>query len=473
MKVKVILFTFIITFTTPAFPQTPGENKVQSISYNEYLSILYKKLPELNRSSITIESAENALNRAESAADTNLSGSGLYSKGVNYNSNPLTVDNKTESSTWSMNGGLSKKFNATGTTLEAGTGYEYSTLDKSSYRTHTPSVYLKFTQSLLQNAFGVIDRFSVNDAKMKIEIEKLRKSETDKTYLNYYRKLYFTWIIQREKLKLLNKSVTDTNNLAIEIDRKVRAGLTDRIDIQTVKALLLQYELTYNETEADLDIIESELSLFINPGTNKPSDNDFNIFFKKSGSSDYLFINYNKTKSAEIYRVTKENLSYASDVQESRLLPQLDVTGQYTRKGNSTNDAAEAYSNLKDNEYYLGFSISYPLSNNTGKSSVKEAEIAVKSINNEFDISRNSYTTNLNTAIKRIEGLKKSIALTEKRISVLESKYSAGYKQYLQSRQNIQFLTDTSLDITGEKITLNNLKNSLIHYKIDYDDLTE
>lgn len=471
MKLKNILLIIIITSGTSLFAQVPDGNSGESIGYNEYLSILQKKLPELNRSTLTIESAENNLLGAESSSDTNLSGSGSYSRGVNYSSS--TPDYKSESSTWSLNGGLSRKFNTTGTKLEAGTGYDYTTVDNSGYRSYTPSVYVKFTQSLLQNAFGVIDRFSVNDASMKLAIEKLRKSETDKSYLNYYRKLYFTWIIQREKLSLLKKSVAETKDLESEIERKVRAGLTDRLDIQTVRALLLQYELTYSEGEADLATIESEISLFLNTGTLKPADNEFPAFFEKRNRNTYSFISYEKTRSAEIYRMTRDNLSYAFDVQESRLLPQLDVTGQYTRKGNSGNDAAEAYSNMNDSEYYLGFAITYPLSNSSGRASVKEAEIAVKSINNEYEVSKKSFTINLNTAIKRIDGLKKSIEITEKRVAVLEAKYSAGYRQYLQSRQNLQFLIDTSLDITGEKIALNQLKNLLIQYSIDYDDLTE
>lgn len=471
MKKKKILLIILVAFATSVFAQVQDESNARSISYNEYLSILRNKLPELNRSTLAIETAEKNLLSAESSSDTSLSGSGSYSQGVNYSSS--LPGNKTESSTWSLSGGLSRKFNSTGTRLEAGTGYDYTTVDKSGYRSYTPSVYIKFTQSLLQNAFGVIDRFSLNDAKMKLSIEKLRKSETDKSYLNYYRKLYFTWIIQREKLALLKKSVAETKDLEAEIEMKVKSGLADRIDIQTVRALLLQYELTYSEAESDLHIIESEISLFVNTDSLKPAGSEFPSYYEKSDSNTYPFINFEKTRSAEIYRMTRENLSYTYDVQESRLLPQLDVTGQYTKKGNSTTDAADAYSNLKDNEYYLGFAITYPLSNSSGHAAVKEAEIAVKSINNEYEVSKKSYTTNLNTAIKRIDGLKKSIDITEKRISVLEAKYSAGYRQYLQSRQNLQFLIDTSLDITGEKITLNQLKNTLIQYSIDYGDLTE
>ncbi len=469
MKQKILIILLLLPVW--AIAQAGDDTARQSLSYNEYLSIVQKKLPELNRSSLSVETAEKDLLKSKSSTDTNFTGNGSYSQGVNYSTSlPGT---KTRTNSWSLNAGLSKRISATGTTIEAGTELDRTWLDDGGYDYYTPSVYAKFTQSLLQNAFGVIDRFAENDARMKLDIEKLKKSETDKSYLNYYKKLYFTWIVQIEQLNLLRKSLSDTRNLEIEIEKKVRNGLTDRLDLQTVRALILQYEVTYSDAETSLATIESELGFFINTMTSKPGDQEFTLYFGKTDSDNYPYVAYETTRSSEIYRITKKNLSYTLDVQNSLLLPQLDVTGQYTRKGNYAGGASEAYSNVSDNEYYLGFAITYPLSNSSGNAAVKEAEIAIKSINTEYDVSRKSYDANLYTAMKKIEGLKKTVNLTGKRLNVLEAKYAAGYRQYLQSRQDLQFLVDTSLDITNENISLLLLKNSLIQYSIDYADLTE
>lgn len=471
MKLKQKILIILLLLSAGAIAQTKNEIERQSLTYNEYLSILQKKLPELNRSNLSVETAEKDLLKSKSSTDTNFTGSGSYAQGVNYSTSLPGSQIKTN--TWSINAGLSKKISATGTTIEAGTGLDRTWLDNGGYNYYTPSIYAKFTQSLLQNAFGVIDRFAENDARMKLDIEKIKKYETDKSYLNYYKKLYFTWVVQLEQLGLLKKSLSDTRNLETEIERKVKNGLTDRLDLQTVRALILQYEVTYSDAETSLASIESELDFFINTRTAKPGDDEFSLYFGMTGSNRYPYIAYETTRGAEIYRITKKNLSYTLDVQSSLLLPQLDLTGQYTRKGNYTGGATEAYSNINDNEYYLGFVITYPLSNSSGNAAVKDAEIAIKSINTEYEVSRKSYDANLNSAIKKIEGLKRSVSLTEKRIDVLESKYEAGYRQYLQSRRDLQFLVDTSLDITNEKISLIMLKNSLIQYSIDYADLTE
>ena len=36
--------------------------------------------------------------------------------------------------------------------------------------------------------------------------------------------------------------------------------------------------------------------------------------------------------NAEIFRLTKNNLKYTADVSENKLLPQLDLVGEYTKK---------------------------------------------------------------------------------------------------------------------------------------------
>ena len=103
--------------------------------------------------------------------------------------------------------GLTKKIAQTGTEISTGAAYnrtEYGADGSAAY--HYPSLYLKFNQSLLKNAFGIVDRYAVNNAKMQYDIEKLREIETNKTDINYYKKLYFTWIEYREELKLINSS---------------------------------------------------------------------------------------------------------------------------------------------------------------------------------------------------------------------------------------------------------------------------
>jgi len=459
--ILIILFIFISIYSQAQ------EFTEKRISFSEYLDVIKSKLPELNKSTFTIEKAEATLLSSESSFDTSLSASSTYSKTSTYSS---SISKTYNSKTWSLDGSVSKKI-PSGTTLEAGTSYSYITQELNNSKYYRPAVYVKFTQELLKNSFGLIDRFSVTDAKMKLEIEKLRKSETDKSYLNTYKKLYFNWIAQKKKLSLLKEYITNTEKLKADIEKKVKTGLSDNTDLITVEALLLQYKLNYRNSEIKLDEIKSALYIFPELDSSAPLEDDFAKTLNLSLKFQYEMVPYEKTKSAEIYRLTKENLLYAADVQQNKLLPQLNVSGEYTRLSNSEKN--NTYSNMNDSEYYIGFAFTYPLENSASRASLKQAEIAVKEINNEFDIARNSHSSNLKTTIKTIDGLRDIINISQKRIEVLESKYRNLYRQYLQSRQNLQTLVDTSIAITQQKIDLLELQNSLIQYSIDYEDLTE
>ncbi|HOK01368.1 MAG TPA: TolC family protein [Spirochaetota bacterium] len=467
-KTLITIFIFISTILLMHLSMAQEIAQTKKISFKEYLEIIKGNLPELQRSSITIEKAEKSVLSSASSLDTTLSGSGNYSRSSKYNS---ATESSYYSKIWSANAALSKKL-LSGTTLEAGTSYEYVTEDLKNTGYYRPALYVKFTQELLKNSFGTLDRFTVNDAKMKLEIEKLRKFETDKTYLNTYKKLYFNWIAQIKKLNLLKEYITNTEKLRTDIENKVKSGLADKTDLHSVDALLLQYRLNYKNAELKLDEIKAALLIFPEFSSAAPLEDDFAKTLQYVTLANFESVPYEKTRSAAIYRMTKENLLYSAEVQQNRLLPQLDISGQYTRLANST-ESIKGYSKMNESEYYIGFGITYPIENTSAKVYLKEAEIAVKEINSEFEIAKNSHKTNLETTLKSIEGLKEIIDISEKRINVLEAKYRNIYRQYLQSRKDFQYLIDTSLAVTQQKIDLLELQNSLIQYSIDYEDLAE
>ena len=443
----------------------------EKISYKQFIDNIKQQLPEIKKNRLQVEKAKNTLYGAGSAEDIYLSGEAGYAK-----NDILSQGKSTETKNYSSKIGLTKKIAETGTSISTGAAYnrtEYESSGSAAY--HSPSLYVKFNQSLLKNAFGTVDRYVVKNAKMQYEIEKLREVESNKTDINYYKKLYFSWIEYREELKMINSSINTSKKLAENIKNRFKSGMVNSADLYSSAAVVLKYQIAYEELQTEMNAMESELNIFFKDLKNEnrvPDDSEFSSFYTSSLASQYPVIAFEKTSNAEIYRLTKDNLKYAADVSENKLLPQLDLVAEYTRKSEDDTFLKSAGS-MNSSDYYLGFSFSYPLQNTENLSKVEESKIAIDEINSEYSISQNSYRKSLEAIVSRYRDSERLISLHEKRIETLEEKYKFEIQKYQQSQLDLEIVINTSIEITSEKISLIQLKKQMIENYIDYSDMTE
>ncbi len=438
------------------------------ITYEEYLKAVTDSLPEIRKNRLQVEKAQNTLDGSYSKGDVNLVGSGTYSSSDEYNTNMYSDTRRVTE--YSFSAGVSKKFTGSGTTLEAGAGHDTITTEGYGTR-YYPSVYIKFSQSVLKNTFGVIDRYAEKNAEMKLEIEKIRQAQSDRDALNYYKKLYFTWIELVERIELMRKSINYATEIQSDTEKKYKSGLAGIEDIYSARAIVSQYGIRYESLISELSEVEAEIRVLLNGDDIAPAHGEFEKMYAMSIESEFNDIPFVNTCNAEIYRLTKNSLAYTLDVNRNLLLPQLDIVGQYTRKS-ANEDFSGAYSSLDETEYYIGFTVSYPLWNTEADSTVREAELAVDEINAEYAITENAYRTNTGKLAASRQSLKKIIELSELRLKSLEAKYKTVYTKYRQGNLQLQQVIDALQDITDEKISLLLYKSSLIQNYIDYIDLT-
>ncbi|HPS57046.1 MAG TPA: TolC family protein [Spirochaetota bacterium] len=461
MKYFNAALTVVIIIAAACFQvRAEGENK--GISFNEYIKTVTGTLPALKKNRLQVDRAKNSLDGAYSSGDVNITGSGSWSSAEDYTTSGRVTD-------YQFKAGASKKITQTGTTIEAGVGHD--TINTEGYGTkYYPSVYVKFSQSVLKNSFGVIDRYSVNNASMKLEIEKLRQAESDKTTLNYYKKLYFSWIEITERLELLNASIKYAFMIEADTDKKYRSGLTGIEDLYNARALVTQYRIQYESLLSERSAVEAEMEVFLG-NTASPDRGEFNKMYTEVKTIGYNTVPFVRTQNAEIFRLTKNNLVYAGEVKNNSLLPELNIVAQYTRKS-AKDEFSASFTGLGESDYYVGFTASYPLLNTEAESAVRESEIAIEEINAEYEISENAYRTDIEKLVREQDSIKKMIAFSETRINSLEARYATVYKKYKQGNQSLQVVIDALQDITTEKTALFRYKSNLIQGYIDYSDLT-
>ncbi len=476
---KIITISILLAVTAVAAQSAENRkietvNKKEKITFDSYLEKIRGKLPEMQKNRLAVEKAKNSLYASRAQEDFSLSSSFKY-----YYENPASTSPATSldsTSGFASSVGVNKKFIETGTQISTGVEYGSSNIKSTALSldstSHTPAVYLSITQPLLNNAFGLVDRFAKNNARMQLAIEKLKKRENDKATLSYYRKLYFSWIDYRKRLNILQKNIQGARNLYNQTTRKYRAGLADNDDVQRSLSSLLQYQQQHKEAGTALESIERELNLYFDISGYEPDTQEFNQYFNTALKEVYPAVSYIKTRSCEIYRLTHENLKYNEKVTKNQLLPQLNLEASVKVKSQQ-DEFNSSMAEMNDVDYSIGFSVSYPLGNTEAQSKIKDAEIAIREINREYEITENSYRKNLENIQLSVSGKKSIHDLKLKNLNALKSKYRTEQQKYRQARINLSYLVDTGISISNEEINLLQLKRDLINYYIDYRDLTE
>lgn len=465
---NIITALLIITVSAGGSVAQDNIKSPVKVSYKQFLDNIEQQLPELRKNRIQLEKARNTLYGAGSAEDINLSAESGYSK-----TDVFTRGSASEKKDYSAKIGLTKKITETGTEISTGAGYnrtEYETEGSAAY--HYPSLYVKFNQSLLKNTFGIVDRYAVNNAKMQYEIQKLREIETNKSEINYYKKLYFTWIEYREELELINSYITGAKKIEDTVKSRFKSGMVNSADLYSASAIVLKYQIVYEELKTDMNTLQAELNIFFKEKTIEPDHDEFSALYTASITSKYPTVPFDRTGNAGIFRLTKSNLKYTADVSENKLLPQLDLVGEYTKKSADVSFSKSA-ENLNSTDYYLGFSFTHPLQNTENRSILEDAKLAIDEINSEYSISDNSYRKSLDSIISRRKDTERIINLREKRIDILTGKYRFELLKYQQGQLDLQTVIDTAIDVTNERISVIQLKKQIIDNYIDYMDLTE
>jgi len=263
--------------------------------------------------------------------------------------------------------------------------------------------------------------------------------------------------------------------LADSIKNRYKSGMVNSADLHSSTAVVLKYQIAFEELKTEMNAMESELNLFLNEigkESRIPDDSEFLSFYDISLNSNYNKIKFESTSNSEIYRLIKNNLRYTADISENRLLPQFDILGEYTRKSEKT-AFAESAGKINSSDYYMGFAFSYPLQNTENKSDLEDTKLAIEEINSEYSISKNSYTKSLDSIESRYKNSQRLVILRDKRIETLENKYRFELQKYQQAQLDIETLINTSIEITNEKISMVRLKKQIIENYIDYSDLTE
>jgi len=508
--IKEILILLFLLCLFNVFSQD-AEDKVSEkedniLTFEEYITILEEKLPDLKQNDNKLALSRVALIKANALHDVLFSFSAQGVGNKTYpDGQPTEID---YSSGFQMEGMFSSTL-PSGTRVNLGAGYQqiyswgktemqdYNNIpmtmtgpdfsniptydDEFTSVTYDPYIKIGVVQPLLYNWFGFLDRYGKKDARMKLQIEQLKHIENKNTIMTYYKALFFRWIEYKEILKYLETTIENAKKLEAQTRRKVNAGIAENDEYQRVKYSVYKYQEQYNATEVEYKKILDELAIFIDASLLEPEVNEFDSYFKKSADYEIAFLEFEKTRSSEILGLTKKNIEYNRRVSINKLMPQLNLFGSLDIKfhqfrkdpiGDTTTEMKYESSN-GDIDFVAGLEFIYPIGDHKSRGELKEVNLMLNDLNLSYEITKNSYVKNMNIIINNTGMLRNNIDLKEKSIDALKSQYRTERVKYNQARIDLSYLLETENSIKNEEIELIKLKSLFIILFFDYLRLTE
>lgn len=376
---------------------------------------------------------------------------------------PLEENSGETFPSWEGSVSLQKLFPSTGTSLSA--TYSNSLISSSSGALQRSAVSLSLSQSLVQNAFGILTRMQEKKIDIDADIIRYQVLETYEEYMSSLIQIYIDWYRTEENLRAGRKTLEFNRNLLHLVQRKQRFRIALPEDVYKIELEVLISQEDQNELIRQNSILKDKIrkltgvseGLFISP--KKPSlEENSNVGFNEDLSLQKSLQRLKQSRTFRIMGRKEQAALLARDIAKRSLLPELNAFVGYQAIGLDYN--------LQNNTQTVYAGISSRL--NFGKQQ-ERANLEIKKI----ELQRQKLQTakdlfDLNLYIKELH---KSIANQRLRIISTQKKLELARKILYAEQRNYNIGRKPLSDLIVAKKSLESTRYDLIQQETIYQGL--
>lgn len=368
----------------------------------------------------------------------------------------LPIEESSKDTPWEGSIGLSKLFSSTGTTISA--EYSNSLYNTYSGANHRSSLGIKISQSIAQNAFGILTRMQKEKIHIDNQIVRFQIIESYEEYMASLIQIYLDWYSLIETIKVNENSLRYTKDLLNAVARKQKYRIAYPEDVYKMESEWIQERENLLELRANLNVLENNIYRLIGVNNSTPivpSKPDFSAFL------DYNFLNKDEFKMTRTYQILKDNEKsalIAKNIAERSLYPEVNFFTGYSARGEDYN-----IKNPTHNMYFgLETTMNFTQQQEKAERNIMQNQIKIARLNRQKDMfDLKIYLQKLNLEINM---QKEKMELAQKRISLLEKVLNAERKNYNIGKKTLD-------DLITAKKNLDEARHDIINYEMTYQSL--
>ena len=464
------LLTWIGLFLTPLILGA------QDVKLNEFLQ-LAKNHPTFNREAIQVEIAEKTRDAFHGAEDWNLFSSPYYvAQDVLAGGAfaPESIDQLglgigSEKTFWNTGGRLSMAWNYEQTEQHGLQDIEIPniiSIPAGPNMFYQNKLSVTYTQPLLQNFRGNLDRLGFDMSQLSLEMVKIQELENNEDFLLSLSLQFIEWALLTEQKAIASERLELALQQLEQIQHKRTANLVDEIDVLRAQdavhlaqqgTVLIsaqwvgkQFELATLLKAPDLKNQSPQFDLY---AINEPQDPG-NIIQQLKGKSRILDIISKQSAQLIRHEIATKELTRA----------QLHLTTQVGLVGGSEKSGDAFGFDGKDLGMFLQYS--YPLGNTKAVRELEKVQLQVKQINyarEEAELSLESAARNL---LIQIEELEKALEINKQQLETGKLKTAAELKRYNQGRSDLSFVIQSQDNEQNAKLSY--AQNAALYHSLNF-----
>lgn len=435
------------------------------ITLQEYLSMVSAKHPLFEKEALAVHIEESLRRRALGARDWVLRGSGGYSHHEDITggiapelSRGYSTSLSMERPIWKTGGRVKAEITGDYTESEFDPALPFSPGPSKFYESRGA---LTYSQPLLKNRGGTLDRLEFDLAKYSVDMARLNSVENQELFILAVALKFMDWVLLSEKREIARRRLALANDQLRQVKKKRKANLVDEVDKlravdskEIARANLLLAEAAWKALQAELAIFAGSDGLY----KKKPA---FDIY--ATGLPEHL--NIDDTKLLLGSRVLGALTSRIEQLERERnaLLstkkPELSLDASVAVKGGADTLTSSVGSDGTDATLSMNFA--YPLGNRSASAGVERIELLIR----QTKLERDKVLLDQYAAIKgltiQIEEYEKVLQINSAQIKSARARTKEEMKLYNQGRGELTFVIQSQ---DSEEGAMLNYANNAAHY---------
>jgi outer membrane protein TolC len=435
---KIVVFTVLFAFVLLNTPAAFAQEKPSEITLKEYINLVKMKHPFFTKERLSIVVEQQQAKSLLGAQDWLFSVTPSYSylgKGSapEYNANELQqvgIEAGIGRSVWNTGGRVGLSFTSEFTRSD--TDFGLSTV----YRHGFGATY---TQPLLQNWKGKLDRLEYELSSYTIDYTRVQAYEDEENFLLDVSLRFLDWAYYREEATIREKRLEIAQRGLEQVQKRYEANLVDRVDVLrsedavrlSEQGLLLSQSKS-RAKQAELAVIAGGDELYGRiPG--------YDLYrFITLPAKEKVMAELKSSRMLRAFDILKDQLVFQRGGLQEQDRPSLDLsvsTGLYGRD-ESFGNSLEIY----HPDATVALIFAKPLGGNTIKGQLEKLETQISLIDEEKKSLERELESSMVSLLVQIRDIEKILDLNRKQIESARDKTKEELKLYNQGREQLTFV---------------------------------
>ncbi|MFC1543272.1 TolC family protein [Candidatus Neomarinimicrobiota bacterium] len=302
------------------------------------------------------------------------------------------------------------------------------------------SINLSYTQPLLQNFRGALDRLGYEIGQYVVDMVNIQAQENQEEFLLDLASRFIDWVLLDEQRKIAQERLSLTEQQLEQAQRKRDANLIDEVDVLRSEDAVRLAEQGVVLLDAQWRAKQAELSVLSRSSNLLKLTPAFDLYERLdrvalSSAGERL---RQQSRLLRVLSIQRQQMERQQQGLYEILKPQLHLSAQVAAKSGNSEFGSSLGFNNSDAGLFLQFS--YPLGNRSALAEAEKTRLQIERHDLEVDEIVLGLEAVMQNLILQIEGMEQVLALNEKQIETACLRTEEELKMYNQGRGDLTFV---------------------------------